>query len=336
MRIYAGIDEAGYGPMFGPLLVGRAVMGIAGCEPGGGERGLGDPWESLSAAVCRNLSGRKGRLVVNDSKKVHTPSAGIKHLELSVLSFAGLAGLKPASVDGWLDAVGETCHHRLERLPWYCPSDHQPWGALPCANTADELAIARSMLATTAKQAGVEMLDMGAAVVFEDRFNEMVGATRSKASASFTFVAGHLRAVWDRYGERQPVVVVDRQSGRVHYRELLAMVFPEAGLTVQEESPQRSAYELVSDRRGGGQARRMSVSFEVDGDGRHMPVALASMISKYTRELMMARFKAWFTRHAPHIKPTAGYGSDAKRFWQELQPVVKKLGVEPELLRRRC
>ena len=68
----------------------------------------------------------------------------------------------------------------------------------------------------------------------------------------------------------------------------------------------------------------------------HMPVSLASMISKYSRELMMARFQSWFTRHAPHIKPTAGYASDAKRFWQEIQPMLEQLGIHPEQLRRQA
>ena len=78
----------------------------------------------------------------------------------------------------------------------------------------------------------------------------------------------------------------------------------------------------------------MNIQFQVDGDGTHMPVALASMISKYTRELLMARFKAWFADRAPQIKPTAGYGQDAKRFWLELQPILPKLSIQPQQLRR--
>ena len=84
-----------------------------------------------------------------------------------------------------------------------------------------------------------------------------------------------------------------------------------------------------------GQAPRiMNIQFQVDGDGIHMPVVLASMISKYTRELLMTRFKAWFAHRAPQIKPTAGYGQDAKRFWQELQPILPELAIQPQQLRR--
>ena len=86
-----------------------------------------------------------------------------------------------------------------------------------------------------------------------------------------------------RAGLCDPVVVVDRQSGRTHYRPLLAEVFPTARLAVLDESPRRSVYRLEDG------ARRMVVRFEVDADAVHMPVSLASMIAKYTRELLMAR-----------------------------------------------
>jgi ribonuclease HII len=446
MYVYAGIDEAGYGPMFGPLLVGRMVLGIPHLSADAPDAELRDYsgkqlWRRLSKAVCRDLTKRKGRIAVNDSKKLRTAKASglgsgkataalggdreddldpeqnradgrgstgnadaagrangggdrvpaafsdesralwldgsylksIEHLERGVLAFAALAGHKSATVRDWLDCLGERCHHDLAHLPWYAPSDNRPWGTLPCACTDGEIAVARSLLATTAQKAGVQVLDLGAAVVFEDRFNKMVAATRSKAATSFTFVAGHLRAIWDGYGKHHPRVVVDRQSGRMHYRELLSMTFPEADLTILEETPDISGYRLEmkappsvrpsatrrmdaadragetkepvssgagSDRQSNPSAascptlRAMTVSFEVDSEQQHMPVALASMVSKYTRELMMSRFQSWFLEHAPHVRPTAGYATDAKRFWEEIQPLLPGLAIEPGRLAR--
>jgi len=212
------------------------------------------------------------------------------------------------------------------------------------------MAIARSLLAGTTRKAGVDVLDLGAAVVFEDRFNQMVSATRSKAAVSFTFVAGHLRSIWDRFGVHHPRVVVDRQSGRMHYRELLSMTFPEADLTILDETPASSSYRLEAKaphatepktsthETTGSNAikppRAMTISFEVDSEQQHMPVALASMVSKYTRELLMSRFQMWFLAHAPHISPTAGYAADAKRFWEEIQPELKRLSIDPGRLAR--
>lgn len=346
MFIYAGIDEAGYGPMFGPLLVSRAVFalnappgsqGQENAASGGADTPSGgatpDMWHALRKAVCRRRSQGKGRLVINDSKKVYTPSQGIKHLELGVLSFAALGGMRVATVDQWLDALGEECHRDLGASPWYAPTDEHPWGGLPAGCTAGEAAVARNLLLTTANRAGVRVLDLGAAVVFEDRFNRMVSATRSKAAASFTFVAAHLASIWQRFGEASPTVVVDRQSGRMHYRELLATALPGASLTILDEDSACSAYRA---EQPGRSARRMTVRFEVEADARHLPVALASMTAKYTRELLMARFQTWFADRAPHIKPTRGYAGDAKRFWAEVEPLLADWAIEPAQLRRSC
>ncbi len=333
MYVYAGIDEAGYGPMFGPLVVGRAVLAVR-------DRGIGnsDPdqkappamWDLLSRAVCKSLSKRKGRIAVNDSKKLRTAAAGIKHLEMGVLAFAGMKdiNLRAETVGCLLDALGESTHTDLQHLPWYHACDDRPWHALPTCNTEGELAVARGMLGAVAADAGVKMLDMGAAVVFEDQFNDMVAKTHSKAATSFTFVGKHLAAIWQQFGQYYPVVVVDRQSGRMHYRELLALCFPNAGLTVLHEDNERSSYHIEE------KSRAMTVRFEVNGDGSHMPVALASMTAKYTRELMMMRFNAWFGERFPHVKPTAGYATDGKRWWTEIEPELGSLKIEPALLKR--
>lgn len=340
MYVYAGIDEAGYGPMFGPLVVGRAVMAIRDHVPTS-DLNTEPPamWDLLSNAVCKMLSKRKGRIAVNDSKKLRTAAAGIKHLEMGVLAFAGLKDmhLRAETVGELLAGLGESIHTGLEHLPWYHACDDRPWHALPTCNTEGELAVARSMLGAVAADVGVKMLDMGAAVVFEDRFNKMVAATRSKAATSFTFVGQHLAAIWQKFGQHSPMVVVDRQSGRMHYRDLLALCFPDAQLNVLHEDSERSSYSVEerSGQRGSRTKQKsMTVRFEVNGDGNHMPVALASMTAKYTRELFMQRFNNWFGEHFPDIKPTAGYATDGKRFWQEIQPKLGEIKVEANLLKR--
>lgn len=333
MFVYAGIDEAGYGPAFGPMTVGRCVLAVpklaSGAEPP-------DLWARLNKAVSKTLSGRKGRIVVNDSKKLTTKAAGIKHLETGCLAFAGLCESvgQPADVGAWLDAVGEVSHRSLQSLPWY--GGDEPWAALPTANDEGELAIARGLLRNTAQRIGVEVADMATAVVFEDRFNQMVAATHSKAAVSFTFVAGHLQHVWRAYGQHRPVVVVDRQSGRMRYRDVLAMNFEGCAVSVLHESPEHSGYVIEQPAAGSEPARSMTVHFETEAEQRHMPVALASMLAKYARELMMARFKAWFAQALPEVAPTAGYGSDAKRFWQEVRPSLGRLGIDPAVLRRQA
>lgn len=342
MVIVAGIDEAGYGPMFGPLVIGRMVMAVAGHAPALADEPLPDFWSLLGDGVCREVRGARGRVAVNDSKKLYSPDKGLRHLETAALVFDRLRQTNAArpgpgqtaagdQLGDWLTRMGNRDPADLKEMPWYAADDARPWDTLPVAITADELALAAGMVGRSAARAGVRALDAAASVVFEERFNHMVAATHSKAAVSFTFVAAHLRAIWDRWSDQAPGprVIVDRQGGRSHYRELLAMTFPEASLRIEEESPTRSAYRLTR-----SPDRRMRVSFEVDSESRSMPTALASILSKYTRELLMARLARWFGERLPEVRPTAGYGSDAKRFWEEVRPHLSRLGVNPAVLRR--
>ena len=332
MFVYAGIDEAGYGPFFGPMTVGRCVLAIPKLDHGASPPDL---WARLNKAVCRTLTGRKGRIVVNDSKKLKTKAAGIKHLELGCLAFASLADLDHADAGVWLDAMGETAHRSLSGMPWYTVAEVGPWAELPCAADPGELAIARGLLGNTCRRIGVEVCGLGTAVVFEDRFNRMVAATRSKAAVNFTFVAGHLQHVWQHHAADRPTVVVDRQSGRMRYRELLAMNFPDLEVAVVRETPEHSTY-LIETRPGHPEAPAMTIHFQTGAEQHHLPVALASMLAKYNRELLMARFQAYFQKMLPEVAPTAGYGSDAKRFWQEVEPALGRLKIPPGSLRRQA
>ena len=61
---------------------------------------------------------------------------------------------------------------------------------------------------------------------------------------------------------------------------------------------------------------------------RMLPTALASMTAKYLRELAMRPFNAFWRRHIPGLKPTAGYPADARRFLDDIRLMQRRLGIE--------
>jgi ribonuclease HII len=327
MLIYAGIDEAGYGPMFGPLVIARTVFALEHHEPAGEPPAM---WPLLKSAVCRSAKDKRRRIAVNDSKKLYTPAAGLGHLERGVLAFAHLAGHEPATLDDLLSALGVDMSSRSPDLLWYHDDEGGP--AVPSAWTVEQIAISRGQLRRCAEQAAVRLADAAAAVIFEDRFNHIVATTRSKASCAWQFVAGHLWAIWEQFGRHNPWVVVDRQGGRRVYHPQLQLLFETAELRLLDESDDISRYHLRDMAAG----RSMTISFETTSEDRHMPVALASMAAKYLREMLMVRFNRFWQTHAPQVRRTAGYVLDGRRFLAEIDMHIDRLGIDRDTLIRCC
>ena len=88
--IVAGIDEAGLGPVLGPMFVSATAFSI--------DDALADQsmWQLLSSAVSRKPAKRPTRIAIADSKKLYNRQKddGLVHLERGVLTM--LACLQPA------------------------------------------------------------------------------------------------------------------------------------------------------------------------------------------------------------------------------------------------
>ncbi|MBI1371359.1 MAG: hypothetical protein GC159_01165 [Phycisphaera sp.] len=345
MRVYAGIDEAGYGPMFGPFVVARSVFAI---EDGFADDAADPPslWTLLKNGVCKSARDKRKRVAVQDSKKLYTPAAGLTNLERGVLTFASLLGHDPATIEDLLDALGHDDHSRVPDTLWYqranghgdgaTQSAHDgatdghatPCAELPAAHDAAQLRIAAAMLRRAVDKTGVSLADLRAAVVYEDRYNHLVATMRSKARCAWKFVSQHLWYIWQHHGQHHPYVVVDRQGGRKVYHDLLQLIWPDAALRLLDESDNISCYRLTQG------PRSITISFETDSETNHLPVALASMTAKYTRELLMQRFNDFWLQHHPDTQRTAGYVQDGRRFLAEIDQTIDRLGIDRSVLIR--
>ena len=251
---------------------------------------------------------------MDDSKRLHSPAAGLRRLECGVLALLQ-ADPPPASLAELLARVAADDDSRASELPWYADATGGP--VLPVAMPADGLATARGSAAAILGAAGVTAAEAAAAVVFEDRFNRTVVETGNKAACSWRFVAGHLAGLWQRH--KNVFVALDRQGGRQFYAGPLERLFPGARCSVTAEGPEVSRYEL----RDGDRSLRLEV--RARAEAAHLPVAYASMLAKYVRELLMLRFQRYWTEKAPEVRPTAGYYHDGQRFLREVAPRLRAL-----------
>jgi len=319
MLVYAGIDEAGYGPMLGPLCVAATAFVIDGEPP---ERGAPNLWSLLSAAVCRRRRDRRHRIAVDDSKKLKGANSSkkvhpLRDLERGVLAFAAAGSEDDAVITGPDTVLLERLGVEVARRPWYDSTT-----ATPVAHDADEIRIAASRVRRAMERAGVTCATIRCEAVDAASFNERVRRTGTKAGVNFEAVSRLVAGVWDRWPDAHPRVVVDRQGGRTHYLDDLQVAFPEARIRIVTESEALCRYEL---KRGDAP---LTISFVADSERHHLPVALASMTAKYVRELLMLRLNRFFREHHPELKPTAGYVTDARRYLADIEPVINDLGLE--------
>lgn len=320
MTLLIGIDEAGYGPLLGPLVVSGTFWRVPD------EKATGCVWKELGRSCCRATQRAGARVVIDDSKKLYNRVNGLGALERGVLATVGLWREEPENWQQFLRCVAPGYSGSSNSLPWYDVREM----ALPFE--ADRSAIRTACNAIRHEGNARDVHCVGAVCeVFDEReFNRLVRATRNKAVVVFLAVSRIIAHALRVFDDVQVAVTVDRLGGREHYREPLARAFPDFDMNITEEAATCSAYRLSTRR------RTVDIRFVTEGDGRHLPVALASMYSKYVREGFMRLFNAHWAQHDPELKPTAGYFADARRWLHDAAPMLNRLRIdEGQMLRER-
>lgn len=256
-----GIDEVGYGPKLGPLVV--------------------------AAAVARRPLRTDVRIA--DSKKVFSQARGVGTLEPAVLGV-----LPAASFRDLLDLLGSS----LPESPWYREAL-----ALPAVDPVRGLEGAHARL------------------VEPSEFN-LSTRVRNKSDFLFEIAAGLIRKI--REAHPGPIrFLVGKQGGRRFYLAGIQQLVSPTVMVI-EETPGRSAYRIPG----------AVIEFLQDAEDRHELVALASMIGKYVRECAMRLFNDYWATAREGLRRTAGYGADAARFFREIEPEIRRRGIDREAVLR--
>lgn len=318
--IYAGIDEAGYGPMLGPLCIGCTAFAIDSQDP---SQGVPNLWRTLSRAVCKSVRDKKHRIAIDDSKKLKGAKSASSHpltrLERGVLSFLLTKSEMPTTDQVFFEQLAIANPNE----PWY-----ESTTQLPLANDPNQLRVSSARLSHTFLSAGVGCEMMKCAVIDAAEFNRQISQMHNKASVNICCIMRFIDSLWKRWPDEDLRIVVDRQGGRTRYREILQLSFDDAQIRILGESQSESRYLLTADN------RTMKLSFLREAESQHLPVALASMMAKYVRELRMLRLNRFFQAQMPTLAPTAGYVQDARRYLAEIDPVIDRLGLKrAELIR---
>lgn len=319
MTIIAGIDEAGYGPVLGPLVITVVAFDVPE------EKARDSLWDLLKEGVSDSLKDKKNRLCVRDSKKLYNARSGLRALEDAVLSFLYVTDAKTApSFYRLLDRL--LCHDAgaLARYPWYEDKDY----ALPVATSVSSVLNYANLLQYALGRNNVRFHYAGSCVLAVREFNEQVRLNGNKGAVLFRSCASLIAKLWDA-GDDTIRLTIDKQGGRNSYLAPLQEQFPAATFQALEEGAEVSTYEATN-----AQKKKMILSFVEKGEESCMAVALASVFSKYVRELFMRLENQYWLQCMPGLKPTAGYYEDAQRFLSQIAPVMREKAIREDVLIR--
>ena len=296
-RFRMGIDENGLGPRLGPLVVTAVVARVT-------EEGDAIAGRKPRGSLARRLGDSKAMVSHGD----------VALGEAWARALGARLRLETSGPDALIHALALDTRQELRKM---CPSHVEA----QCWNTDREAFEAESdMVAKVTHdlerlaEKGVEIVAVRSSVVCTKRLNDERARGRSRFDVDLHAME---RIVLDTR-ERvvgQLDVVCGKVGGYARYSDAFG---PLAGRlhAIIEEGAKRSAYSFP----GLG-----TIAFVRDADASHLLVAMASMVGKWIREVMMARVVRFYGVERDAALDASGYHD----------PVTDRFVAATALVRRK-
>lgn len=370
---FIGTDEAGYGPNLGPLLVSASCWqyqptNFGPCKTNRpAARSLFDHLPTEEDATAKTpsvessleqfdaalepLCARGGLFPIIDSKKLYH-SGEITALERSLLLALDLMAAQRAENGFDSAAVFERVERRTFRtvLRSLVPEERSSGTESPVWETDRNFSIPlaakntdeskRSAVAEEIvrrfRESAIALCGLRSRRIQPAEFNRILARTGSKsdllAEATMRLARDFLDEIRLRTSPNgEPVfalILCDKLGGRNRYADLLRGEFSNSTIQTLGESRNLSRYRWEEKKH-----LSIEIRFQAKGESNR-PTALASIASKYLRELSMTLFNRYWIEKKPDLLPTAGYPVDARRFWSEIAPLAATLGLDRKTLWR--
>jgi ribonuclease HII len=301
-RFRIGVDENGLGPRLGPLIVTAVIARVT-------EQGHTVASRRPKGALAKRLGDSKAMIAHGD----------VALGEAWARATGQRMGAGGATPDELIHGLALDTKSELRRL---CPShvEAQCWNAQGEAFEADDQLVARvtADLERLAAQ-GVDIVSVRSSVVCTRRINDARSEGRSRFDVDLHAME---RIVLDA-GERHPgelEAVCGKVGGFARYSSAFG---PLAGRlhAIIEEGAKRSAYSFP----GLG-----TIAFVRDADQSHLLVAMASMVGKWIREVLMTRIVRHYGYGEPSAELASGYHDPVTDRFVDATALVRRKRQVPD------